>query len=380
MQRVVVTGFYGRDNFGDELFRHVITTVVAPMQPDWRLRFLGPREADPSLGASLLPWVSKTTLTGDRPVSAVARLAGHVVASFWSQTMTLGGGSLLERVSPGLRLQSVLRARVRWLGLGVSIGPFASPADREAVARFLCRFDLIALRDRQSVRIADEMALGDRVRYTGDLAALYRPGPDGAPPQLGMIGFAPCRNGSIDPQEQVRVVLDAVAAFVEVHGHAPRIRVLALNNHPVHGDDEICAAVTAVLRDRGLSVTTHRFAEAGVAATWDLIATVGLMISTRLHGAITAYLSDRPFVLLEYHEKCADFLDDIGQDDRMRESPARHLTPSDHTELAHVVAQDVGVTSLANMRPEAYRVRARRELEQSIVSLPPAQRGVRSPA
>ena len=42
------------------------------------------------------------------------------------------------------------------------------------------------------------------------------------------------------------------------------------------------------------------------------------MLSVRLHGAITAYLCGVPFALLEYHRKCTDFLEDIGQAEELR--------------------------------------------------------------
>ena len=38
-----------------------------------------------------------------------------------------------------------------------------------------------------------------------------------------------------------------------------------------------------------------------------------LVISMRLHGAVLAYLLGVPFALNEYHQKCTDFCDDIGQ-------------------------------------------------------------------
>jgi hypothetical protein len=48
------------------------------------------------------------------------------------------------------------------------------------------------------------------------------------------------------------------------------------------------------------------------------IASLNLLLTGRLHGALTAYQLGVPFILDEYHVKCADFLDDIGQVDALR--------------------------------------------------------------
>jgi polysaccharide pyruvyl transferase WcaK-like protein len=47
------------------------------------------------------------------------------------------------------------------------------------------------------------------------------------------------------------------------------------------------------------------------------------VVSMRLHGAICASLGGTPFALFEYHRKCADFRDDMGQPDAGRLSPDR---------------------------------------------------------
>jgi polysaccharide pyruvyl transferase WcaK-like protein len=48
------------------------------------------------------------------------------------------------------------------------------------------------------------------------------------------------------------------------------------------------------------------------------ISSSDLFFSVRLHGAISAYLLEVPFLLVEYHEKCKDFLDYIGFDKENR--------------------------------------------------------------
>lgn len=46
---------------------------------------------------------------------------------------------------------------------------------------------------------------------------------------------------------------------------------------------------------------------------WQSIANCDFVISTRLHAGIFACFSNTPFMLVEYHEKCRNFLEDVGQ-------------------------------------------------------------------
>ena len=52
--------------------------------------------------------------------------------------------------------------------------------------------------------------------------------------------------------------------------------------------------------------------------TYRAIAECDLMISTRLHASIFACYANVPFFLMEYHQKCTDFLIDIGQSEEQR--------------------------------------------------------------
>jgi polysaccharide pyruvyl transferase WcaK-like protein len=51
---------------------------------------------------------------------------------------------------------------------------------------------------------------------------------------------------------------------------------------------------------------------------WHSLAACDAVLCVRMHAGITAYLNNVPFALVEYHEKCTDFLDDIGQPSSLR--------------------------------------------------------------
>lgn len=70
-----------------------------------------------------------------------------------------------------------------------------------------------------------------------------------------------------------------------------------------------------------------------VELTYFKIQECDLVISTRLHASIFACFAQVPFFLIEYHRKCADFLDDVGQNDKYRLFDAEKNT----TDFVHEV-------------------------------------------
>src|SRR5690606_8653148 len=51
---------------------------------------------------------------------------------------------------------------------------------------------------------------------------------------------------------------------------------------------------------------------------WESISECDFVITTRLHAAIFACFANTPFMLNEYHRKCADFLSDVGYNNDYR--------------------------------------------------------------
>ncbi len=131
------------------------------------------------------------------------------------------------------------------------------------------------------------------------------------------------------------------------------VRLLTLNNHPVHGDDELVSIAARDLAARGICVEIVSRADVGVAAMWDAIQTCTAIVAVRLHAAIPAYLCNVPFVLHEYHRKCSDFLHDVGQQAELRidsETPV--------SQIKEAIAAALGGGSQPRLNASDYRARA----------------------
>lgn len=321
MKSVIFTGYYGMRNYGDDLFGVVSAYGARTWWPQFEPTILAPRIAGQSERFSVPGFVS-----ADRYASEGA--AGKLIRTFFSAKELLGGGKL---VFSGGSLFSSNRSRImdlaervskasgrRFAAIGVSIGPFDSRASEEAVIAFLRRFEYVSVRDRASYELLQGYGLDGRIALGRDLAGLMPAlaGPAARPPrERKVLGYSPCLIGG-RPETTRRI--DEL--FVEAVRRRPdvEVKVFSLNSHPAHGDTERSRHVHARLAEAGVSAERIEYAQAGVLATWREIGACDAMVSVRLHGAITAYLCGVPFVLFEYHKKCTDFLDDIGQPHPLR--------------------------------------------------------------
>jgi polysaccharide pyruvyl transferase WcaK-like protein len=78
-------------------------------------------------------------------------------------------------------------------------------------------------------------------------------------------------------------------------------------------DEAICREL--LLRLRAIDHSAQLIIHSDAIETLRLISESDLVLSDRLHGAIVAHLTGVPFRLSKHHEKCKDFLIDVGHPD-----------------------------------------------------------------
>lgn len=302
--RHVVLGYYGMGNFGDDLFCRVLADLI----PD--ARFLAPAAHLPDVESALPTRFPAVSHRSRGVAGSAARLAATLVAAPGVDRVTLGGGSTLQRVAGVLRVQRRLWRAARWQALGVSLGPFASPEDRDDVARVVDDLEHLLVRDHASLEVARSMGRSDAV-MSGDLAALSRhlaPGRDGGAEATHDLCLVPCRAPDLPETGQFEFLLDVV----RLQPPTARVQVLALNTDAGSGDLVLARDLAARVAATGRSVDVTSASDLGVDATWRAIAASHLVASARLHGAIVAYLTGSEFLLYPYHSKCDHFLRDVG--------------------------------------------------------------------
>lgn len=360
--RIAVMGFYGMGNFGDDLFCVALSQTVKALRPDVQLTFLAPSLPGLEDECLKLPRIVATAWRRGGLSSVLLRAFCKVQVSVRADGIVWAGGSTLSRVR-GFRAILARLDRVRekpTFALGVSVGPFPSDIERRKVANYIRGFRGLVVRDRASLLECQEMSAA--ASFGGDLSALYA-WSDAAPKgRGGFIGFAPCRSALASDEELTAVVQSL--CDLSVRSLAPGIRVFAINTHPELGDVALAERAQAEIAKRGLEVELHTYREGDVAGVWSAIAPLSLLVSSRLHGGLVAYLSRVPFVLGEYHRKCTDFLDDIHQPPFLR---AR-----DSAEIASVIDRigDLSTLPGARLDPEKYRAVTRHEAARLLDLLP----------
>lgn len=295
MRRINAIGYYGWNNFGDELFRaaiHLNSELI--WGPGARVRsFVTPvRALHQNLGL----------------LGRATRLIEAIVGAVWCDTIALCGGSVLEDVRGTQRTRSdALRKRRSVEGIGISLGPWGTPAAKERVRDYVMKMDRVVVRD-----VASSDRIGMDVTVGGDLAALY---PMPIVPTGQREHLTICVSN--DSRESVDDVVEFFANLLP--GVTIPVKLLTLNVRPGHGDVEFAEEIQHRLNAYHPDIELHRFET--IDQTIALIASSQAVWSQRLHGLIVAYLCDVPILALSHHRKISDFAAHIGL-------PARFLCES----------------------------------------------------
>lgn len=316
-------------NFGDDLFcltcslgasrywSGVKACILAPPIPEVMAHFSVPRILGGNRYASLG--------MGGKAL----RLYFAVREALRSDFMIFAGGSVfggqggvrgaIERVAGVTELG--------FAGLGVSIGPFASTEDERQVRKFLQKFQYLTVRDKASFEWAKQIDLTCKTLYAGDLVGALplllpdegrRPGWE----RNKILGISLCNYESVVGGDQkieaIRnaALINGIVDFAKARDLM--VDLFVLNGNATVGDEKLANHLLQKLKSHRIPYRWSQYLSLGLNETLRRISEAEAFLSVRLHGAIAAYLTGTPFCLVEYHRKCSDFLDDIGQHNRLR--------------------------------------------------------------
>lgn len=339
-------GYYGMDNYGDDLFGIVCAWGASLFWQTENIQIVGP--SLPTHGGSCVvpAWFPKAVYSARTFCGAGSRCLFAARAALGTDLWVFGGGSILHSARSAMRDMVSLVARCRRLQLaaiGVSIGPFENARSEHVIRELLCRFAYLSVRDDWSYEWATSQGFNYPLVRAPDLAALipeacHMPALELSPPMV-RIGVAIGRMHDTDGRttnnnppfhRAVRsVVLEAAQqrqAFVEI---------LSLANHRATGDDPYAEDLSLALGASGIPHRVTRNADVGAVEVWRRISQSTVLLTTRLHGAMSGFMCDVPVCLLEHHKKCTSFLDEIGQPHSVR------ITKEDCSDerVAHVLSE-----------------------------------------
>jgi len=295
LTRIVVSGYYGFGNSGDEAILGVIVGALRARAPQAQIVVLS---GNPEQTKAL------------HGVASVSRTTGAIPAIVGADLFLSGGGSLVQDVTSargalyylGLLGLATLLARATMV-YAAGIGPLRRGWLRALARRILNRVTLITVRDEGSRRLLQQLAVHRPVQVVADPAFALDPAPVadirdlvGAPrsPRIG-VALRPWSDGRF-----LQPLVDGVREACREIG----AEVVALAFHPDH-DLAVCAQAAHATRGRTLAGLSPR----------EMMAVVGaldLIVGMRLHALVYAVACGVPLIGITYDPKVEELLQRVG--------------------------------------------------------------------
>ncbi|MFN2364335.1 MAG: polysaccharide pyruvyl transferase CsaB [Halarsenatibacteraceae bacterium] len=301
MEKIVVSGYYGYDNIGDEAILYSIIEAVK----------------DFNRNPEIIVLSSSPEVTSRRyDVKAAGRynLPGIISALRDADLFISGGGSLLQDVtslkSPFYYLSILQLARLlskKTIFFCQGVGPLNNGLVRFATLKTLEKVDLVSVRDIDSKDLLAEIGLSeeaiiksaDPVFLLSDLAETGR-NLEADDPVLG-ISVRPWKDNSyLKPLAQG--VNQLLEAYLDL-----KIQLI-----PFHqGEDErLAESLSKLLKTDKIKVLA---ASSHPARMIEYYGQIDLLLGVRLHSLIYAAITATPFVGISYDPKIDSFLAELAK-------------------------------------------------------------------
>jgi polysaccharide pyruvyl transferase CsaB len=306
MPRVLLSGYYGFGNLGDEA---ILQAAVQALRAACEGVEVGVLSAAPT---------STAAAYGVRAFDR-RKLTGIFAAVRWADLVLSGGGGLIQdatsRNSPLyylaiLRLAQVLGRKTMVLAQG--LGPLTVPRNIRALKAVFRRTEAVTLRDEASAEWL--RAIGHTTpepQVTGDLAFLLRPAADSAAASLrrAVAADGPIIGLAVRPwHEAAEGFPDRLAALARSAARELGARVALLPFHPGL-DLPLCESI----HDRAPAETAivPPAVRPDEALAW--VGEMDVLIAMRLHALIFAASMGTPFLAVSYDPKIDAFAEAMGE-------------------------------------------------------------------
>jgi polysaccharide pyruvyl transferase CsaB len=318
--RLLLTGFYGVRNLGDELMLRCLVRWMAPLAPE--ITVLSERPED-SERTNHLPAMLNVPLLGQWSwYNAWLRgAAWRLLRGMREFDACVGGCGDVLRDDRGWRHLSfatekyfVARAMGKpWYLLNAGIGPPTTRYGRATLRYVLSGARIVVVRDRRAYDVALEARGPEGTFYASDIVmALPRLFPvECAPtgPRPAQPYVLVCLRGNPNtfgrfamPEERLRELSRALDAIA---GRGLRIVFLPLQSHELEDDDTLHRAVAArMVRREAVEFAAWT---TDLAALSRLFRHAGLVVAMRLHAAVLAEAFGSRTAVLAYDRKLVEF-------------------------------------------------------------------------
>ena len=310
MSDIIISGYHGFSNSGDEALLFAILSTLRKKKPDISVTVLSkiPEETARVYG-----------------VKSINRYNFFAVRKEMKQAKMLlfGGGSLLQDVTSSKSLRYYLaiirlaqKCGIKTMLYANGIGPIIKRGNRHLAAKILNKADIITLRDDKSdielknlgvtkpfIEITADPAftLDTDLTLSGDYYKKMAGVPEGT--KLCIVSVREWKNSSAEFSEIMASVCDYMA---DKYGIYPLFVPMQYPH-----DTGISEKIMRNMKNRGYIINR----ELTVPEMFSVLSEAELVIGMRLHSLIYATTLEIPAMALVYDPKVSAFMESIGQSD-----------------------------------------------------------------
>ncbi len=305
--RIGISGSYGGMNLGDEAILEGILSGLRAAVPA-HVTVFSRNPPDTLAGHRVERAVDPRTLTRREMAPEIEDL----------DLLVLGGGGILYDHDAEAYLREVFLAHEKGVPVivyGISAGPLTTTAARRAVREALNACAVVTVRDRQGLRLLEDVGVTREILLTADPALLLEPESlptetlraEGVEFDRHLVGFSVREPGpaapDIDPVEYHAMLAHAADFVVE------RLDADVVFVPMERADVQHSHAVVAAMRNaERAEILRRRYSPRQIL---DLVGRFEFAVGMRLHFLIFAALRATPFTALPYASKVTGLLEDL---------------------------------------------------------------------
>ncbi len=319
---VVICGFYGNHNLGDDAMLAGMINLLQKQQDDLSFTVFS---NDPQHTQSRYSVQSVHRYKRRLEIQRLLKILEN-------KYFVLGGGDLLRDsveycIVPRWLgfLQQALKFRRRTFVIGISVGEIWKPESKVLIPKVLNKVDFLAVRDMKSKNKLEELGVCNSIYVMSDLALQGIPEtlsqsvrPINQPLEIGIsVRHLSGRGISVDVDiyHTLQKEIAALADFlVEKYGAIVHFLPFRTYEDRYHPTDDDYVSILSVLRysRHSAQFVVHRNFES-VQNLNTLISGLDLMIGMRLHSLILSAGLGVPIIAAEYDPKVHGFMEEIDQ-------------------------------------------------------------------
>ncbi len=310
---VLLSGYYGCGNLGDDLLLTVTIDGLRAIMPDARflVRDHGETASLPDLGPNVV-FTGLDAVLSDQSRPRYRRLATFVrrLAALLRQCrwLVFGGGTVFHDNTgvASLAVQWLMCVVARALGvriaaLGVGVGDLRTATGRWLLRSIVAHSDLFLVRDDAALR----QCAGTKARLTADLVFAWK-GLTSEKAQTRSHAEQLCVGLTVSPSAvgpTVAALADAIRHWQE-RGH--RVVFLVLQQSRSMADDRtVFADLHSKIGAAAASIDVRRLT-ADAAVIDKAFADIDVICGMRFHGLVLAAMLGRPFVGIAHDNKISE--------------------------------------------------------------------------